>query len=98
MANLNTRHRDFITKLKDFAETLQNMYGEAYALKESYAEEFATSQDHDLADVDNLEATYAFDETDVQSAVNQACVNYCNFWVGDAVGTRDYGKDLRRIK
>lgn len=98
MADLNSRQNQFITDLKNFAQTLENAYGQAHALGQAYDEEFSTAQDNDLADADNLEATYSFVAADVAAAVNQAVDNFVNFWTGVAVGTREYGSDLRRIK
>lgn len=98
MADLNSRQIQFINDLKELAETLEDAYGKAHAIAESYDEEFGNTQDNDLATADNLESTYNFDATDVTAAVNQGVDNFINYWTGNAVTTREYGKDLRRIK
>ena len=41
----------------------------------------------------NLGLTYAA----ISTACNQVLTNFVNFWVGDAVATREYGNDTRRI-
>ena len=98
MANLNARQINFLTKLKTFAEDIKKLYGTAHDIAESYDEEFSNAQDNDLSTADNLEDVYNFDSGDVSAAVNQAVDNFINFWIGNAVTTREYGKDLRRIK
>jgi len=96
---LNSRQTDFIARLKSFATKMESLYGEAHALKEAHAEEFDNLSDNSLLNATkDIEAIYFFDSSDVKTAVNQAVQNYINFWTGDAVGTREYGKDLRRIK
>jgi hypothetical protein len=96
---LNARQVDFITKLKSFAATLESLYGEAHAIKESHAEEFDDAQDNSLLNENTaLEAAYSFDSADIKTAVNQAIENFLNYWNGFAVTTREYGKDLRRIR
>lgn len=98
MADLNSRQNKFITDLKNFAQTLENAYGQAYAIGQAYDEEFSAGQDNDLASADNLEATYNFDSTDVAAAANQGVDNFINYWNGSSVTAREYGQDLRRIK
>jgi hypothetical protein len=97
MADLNTRQNSFLQKLQTKANELVNLYGDFYELSQSYAEEFAAAQDNDLATANNLVATYGFDSADVAAAVNQGLLGFINFWVGNAVTTREYGKDLRRV-
>lgn len=97
--SLNVRQVNFITRLKNFATSLENMYGEAHALVQSHAEEFDDAQNNSfLTSNDDLEAAYFFDSDDVKTAVNQTVNDFLNFWNGDAVNTREHGKDLRRIK
>jgi hypothetical protein len=96
---LNTRQTTFITRLKTFATNMEALYGEAHALKNAYTEEFADNQDNCLlTDDSDLQDAYFFDCADVGTAINQAVANLINFWTGSAVGTRNYGTDLRRIK
>lgn len=95
---LNTRQTTYITRLKNFANTIQELYGEAFALKKSHAEEFDDAQDNSFLDSNaDLEAAYYFDSIDVKTAINQTVQNFINFWTNQAVATREYGKDLRRI-
>jgi hypothetical protein len=35
--------------------------------------------------------------SDISTAMNQGVTNFIDFWVGNAVATREYGKDIRRI-
>lgn len=96
---LNARQTAFITRLKTFAVTMENMFGEAHALKESYAEEFDDSQDNSLLNSNtDLEETYQFDSMDVKLSINMAIANFINYWTNVAVPTREYGKDIRRIR
>lgn len=97
MANLNARQTQFLSDVKTLGKTFQDAYSQAQKIAESYDEEFGTSQDNDLATADDLEATYFFDAADVAAAVNQTVDNFINFWDGDAVTTREYGKDMRRV-
>lgn len=98
MANLNFRQTNFITELKAFANSCEALYNKATCLKKCYDEEFATGKDNDLSNAENLEVSYNFDSDDVATAVNQAVDNFKNLWEGNVVDTREYGKDLRRIK
>lgn len=98
MANLNLRQVEFIARLKNFGTCIANLHSEAHSLTESYAEEYADAQDNDFGDADNLEETYNFDATDISAAITYAIANFINYWDGDAVETREYGKDIRRIK
>jgi hypothetical protein len=96
---LNSRQIDFITRLKKFATDMENLHSEAFNLGQAFDEEFDDAQDNSFL-VSNTDLTtfYFFDSTDIKSAVNQSVDNFINFWTGSAVGTREYGKDLRRIK
>ena len=98
MANLNARQVDFINELKDFANDCEALYFKADCLKNCYDDEFSNGKDNDLSSADNLESVYSFDSVDISTAVNQAVDNLRNFWAGNAIDTREYGKDLRRIK
>lgn len=96
---LNARQIAFIGKLKNFANMMEMLYGEAFALKKCYEEEYDDEQDNSLLDSnEDLQETYSFDSEDVKTAINQANTNFINFWTNVAVSTREYGKDLRRIK
>lgn len=96
---LNARQMSFITQLKQFASNIEALYGEAHELSESFLEEFDDGQDHSfLVSNADLEAMYFMSSADVKAAVNQAAVNFINYWVGSAVTTREYGKDIRRVK
>ena len=96
---LNARQETFIGKLKNFANMMEMMYGEACALKGSFTDEFDDEQDNSFLDSNtDLEETYFFDSNDVKTAINQAVANYINYWSNITVSIREYGKDLRRIK
>ena len=64
-----------------------------------FVEEFATTQDNALdttataSDLAAMGLSYAV----IGSAINQGFVGLINFWEGNAVTTREYGKDIRRI-
>lgn len=96
---INARHTAYLTRLKDFATTMETAYGEAHALKESFDEEFNGEQDNSFEDEnEELMAKFNFDSDDVKAAVDQAVTQFINYWTGIAVAQREYGKDLRRIK
>lgn len=101
MANLNDRQIAFINRTRAFAAHVADLYGEAYELKQSFDEEFESPQDNSIdptdGKADNLEEMYNFDYNDAKAALDQAVENFINYWTGAAVGTREYGKDLRRI-
>lgn len=164
----NTRQANIIAEGRDICKDAKDLYGRMYNYKESFAEEFATSQDNALDELEgnttvdgdsasgqavlNVASTTGFragdniiihkggsreetgiidtvgsgtltlttnliythnavdaDEvrtmgalydlglsyTTIVTAVNQFMTNYVNFWTGDAVSTREYGKDAR---
>ena len=43
---LNTRQANFLARVKGTCKTARNLYEDVKSLKESFAEEFATSQDN----------------------------------------------------
>ena len=45
-----------------------------------------------MGDLYTIGLTYAA----IAGACNQVLTNFINFWVGDAVKTREYGNDARR--
>ena len=96
---LNERQSIFLSEIKTEANNLQNSYQKIKELAEHFTEEFATSQDNALddagvaADLEAMGLTYAV----IGSANNQGFVGLINFWEGNAVTTREYGKDIRRI-
>lgn len=95
---LNMRQINFITRLKTFSSNIECLYGKAHMLKKEFDEEFDTGKDHALADEETaLEATYSMGSADVEAAITSA-ENFMNYWTGVAVDTKEYGKDLRRIK
>jgi hypothetical protein len=98
MANLNMRQITFLNDLSNFAKDIEDLYGRAHDLQKRYVEEFDSEKDHCLADCSNLEESRYYDSTDVANAIDYGLAGFINYWVGNAVTTREYGKDLRRIK
>lgn len=166
----NTRQVNFIARVKELAKDMQDIYGRAFNLKESFTEEFASAQDNDLdliesesvVDADsasgqviiniasvtgfkagdsiiidkggvreevsiietvgsgaltltaNLLYTHTSGDGDavetmgplydlgldyaaIATVCNQPMTQFVNFWAGDAVNTREYGNDVRRV-
>ena len=165
---MNTRQVNIIAEGRDICKAARDLYGRMYNYKESFAEEFATSQDNSLDILEgdttvngdsasgqavlNIASTIGFRAGDsiiihkggsreetgiidtvgsgtvtlttnliythnavdadtvrtmgplydlglsyaiISAAVNQFMANYVNFWAGNAVATREYGKDAR---
>ena len=96
---LNERQSEFLTQIKTTSDKMQVAYQEVKELSEHFVEEFATTQDNALdttataSDLAAMGLTYAV----IGSAINQGFVGLINFWEGNAVTTREYGKDIRRI-
>lgn len=93
----NNREEQFVYDLQILAKEFVTLYGKAFRLKESFAEEFKTGQENALSDHTTDLAVLGIDYADVQAFCEQVCINYDNFWLGSAVGTREYGKDARRV-
>ena len=95
----NDRQKVFINRIqKEMSRAANELYSVCYELKESFQEEFATGQDNDLSVKEDELLDLGLTYTDVLAAVNLFGSAYVNLWVGDAVATRQYGKDVRRVK
>lgn len=96
---LNTRQADFLNEIIQASDEVQSVYKKIKELEQHFAEEFATAQDNALddagvtTDLAAMGLTYAV----IGSAINQGFTGLINFWEGNAVTTREYGKDIRRI-
>ena len=100
MADLNSRQIAFFGKVRTEAKKLKEIYGALFNIKQSFAEEFATGQSNDLSDselVDEIKDTFGIEYASLVSFVNQACGHYQNYYVGNAVDTREYGRDIRGV-
>lgn len=93
----NSREEQFVQDVRTIGQAFQILYGKAFRLKESFAEEFKSSQDNALDEHTTELAALGIEYADIQVFCEQVCVNYNNFWLGNSVGTREYGKDARRV-
>lgn len=99
MDSLNERQLAFINKLKYLAALMDQVHNLSFQLKESFTEEFKSSQDNALDEAglaDDL-AALGLDYSSIQAICDQALTNYVKFYTNEAVSTREYGKDVRRI-
>lgn len=96
---LNERQSVFISEIKSVSNDMQNAYQKIKELAEHFDEEFATNQDNalDNAGVTSDLTAMGLDYSAITAAINQGFDNFINFWEGNAVNTREYGKDIRRI-
>ena len=96
---LNERQSEFLSEIKNASNDLQNTYKKFKELEQHFAEEFATTQDNalDVAGVVDDLTAMGLTYTVIATAINQGYINLINFWEGNAVATREYGKDVRRI-
>jgi len=93
----NTRQANFVAEVRDACADARDLYGRLYNLKESFAEEFATPQENDLSLMTDELAAWGLTYTNMVVACNQFMTYFVNFWDGNAVTTREYGKDARRV-
>lgn len=96
---MNDRQVEFITELQALRKKLKDVYGRAKEVTQAFAEEFKATQDNAL-DGTGLVGDYdanGLNYSDIQTMVEQGLANFINFWEGNAVVTREYGKDIRRI-
>lgn len=94
---LNERQRRFVQDLKLICRKGVEIARMAPELIETYNEEFDTSQDNDLANEEATLEGIGLSSAVIAAAVNQYVTAFDKFWTNQAVSTREYGKDARRI-
>jgi len=95
---------NFIQWVKRISRELSDIYGDSFAIDESFTENFATSQEWSLdpddvnsdVTVEDLEK-YGITYDDFAAAINQGVAGLLKFWTNQAVTQREYGKDFRAI-
>ena len=98
MTTLNDSQRKFLNRMVSIDASLASMIGQVRELIQEHDEIYDTGQALDLNDLTDLFSTYGFAATNVATTINQGYVNFLNFWDGNAVTTREYGKDIRRVQ
>lgn len=94
---LNTRQTNFIGRLKAVCESIRELYGEAFNLRQSFQEEFSSGKDNDLEVMITELASVGLTYDALVGVCNQCFLGYTDFFEGNAVTTREYGRLARRI-
>lgn len=79
---LNTKQANFINKIIDWNKKMQDLYGEAYNLAESFTEEFATTQDNAL---DTIEGKTTVDSDSSSGSTDLYVTSTAGFQAGDSI-------------
>lgn len=99
---MNQRQQQFLDKVKDLAQRMDEIYEDAFTLSQSYTEEFKTGADNSIDPTNGLilpvEYTnlgLTFDA--VKNVMTKSAPQYVNFYTNLAVTQAEYGKFSRRI-
>lgn len=94
---LNSRHKSYLNRMDALKQSMVKNYAEAQELNRWYREEFDQGQPHDFSKVTNLYDRYNYTSEAIAAVAKQGMLNYCNYWDGEDVDKRPYGKDWRSV-
>ena len=93
---LNSRQAAHVERVQVCCKLGNLLYDLCAQLKEANDEEFAAGQVNAIA-TEDLEEGFYVTLGKLTAAVNLYCGNFINFWEGEAVSTRQYGKEARYL-
>lgn len=100
---MNQRQQNYLQKVINLANKMNDVYNESFELSQSFAEEFKSEMENSLDPVDGLvnEAElrqYGIDYNDISNMLLKPATQFVNFYTNQATLQQEYGKFIRRIK